>query len=133
MRIQVWGIFVVAIVFSGDAFAQTNAPDGWLIPDWNKPPVTDATRKPAPRRSLTGMWGPAAGPGAGTQASGVQLKPNNGRPENQLPYTPYGLELYRSHKALEGADAVLPAQDNDPQESVRAAWACRATTTTTSG
>jgi hypothetical protein len=25
------------------------------------------------------------------------------------------LELYRSHKALEGIDAVLPAQDNDPR------------------
>jgi hypothetical protein len=61
------------------------------------------------------MWGPAGGPGAGTQAAGVQLKPNNGRPENQLPYTPGGLELYRSHKALEGIDAVLPAQDNDPR------------------
>ena len=45
----------------------------------------------------------------------MQLKPNNGRPENQLPHTPCGLELYRSHKALEGADSVLPAQDNDPR------------------
>ena len=115
MRIQLWGILVVAIVFSGDAFAQTNAPDGWLNPDWNKPAITNANRKPAPRRSLVGMWGPAEGPGAGTQAGGVQLKPNNGRPENELPYTPYGLQLYRSHHPLEGKDAVLPAQDNDPR------------------
>ena len=53
--------------------------------------------------------------GGGTQAGGVQSKPNNGRPENQLPYTPFGLELYKSHKALEGADAVLPAEGNDPR------------------
>ena len=91
------------------------SPGGWLNPQWNKPPITDATRKPAPRRNLSGMWGPADGPGAGTQGSGVPLKPNNGRPENQLPYTPYGLQLYRSHKALEGADAVLPANGNDPR------------------
>ena len=95
--------------------AQTNAPGGWVNPQWDKPPVTDANRKAAPRRSLTGMWGPAAGPGAGTQGSGVQTKPNNGRPENQLPYTPYGLELYKSHKALEGVDSVLPAEGNDPR------------------
>jgi hypothetical protein len=98
-----------------DAGAQDSAPGGWLTPDWNKPPITDANRKPAPRRSLVGTWGPAGGAGAGTQAGGVQLKPNNGRPENQLPYTPFGLELYRSHKALEGFDAVLPGQDNDPR------------------
>jgi hypothetical protein len=53
--------------------------------------------------------------GTGTQAGGVQAKPNNGRPENQLPYTPFGLELYKSHKALEGADAVPPALGNDPR------------------
>ena len=107
---------VAALAMPVGTLAQNNAsPGGWLIPDWNKPPITDANRKPAPRRSLVGMWGPAAGAGAGTQGSGVQLKPNNGRPENQLPYTPYGLELYKSHKALEGADSVLPSQDNDPR------------------
>ena len=106
---------VALLGFSADAFAQTSSSGGWLNPEWNKPPVTEANRKPAPRRSLAGMWGPAGGAGAGTQAGGVQLKPNNGRPENQLPYTPFGLELYRSHKALEGADAVLPSQDNDPR------------------
>jgi len=115
MRIQVLGILGVAIVFAADGFAQTSSPDGWLNPDWNKPPITAANKKPAPRRSLVGMWGPAEGPGAGTQAGGVQLKPNNGRPENELPYTPYGLQLYRSHHPLEGKDAVLPAQDNDPR------------------
>jgi hypothetical protein len=109
------GLFVAALGLPVDTFAQNSSPGGWLTPDWDKRPITDENRKPAPRRSLAGTWGPADGPGAGTQAGGVQLKPNNGRPENQLPYTPGGLELYRSHKALEGVDAVLPAQDNDPR------------------
>ena len=109
------GPTVALLGLSVDMSAQNSASGGWLVPDWNKPPVTAANRKPAPRRSLAGTWGPAGGAGAGTQASGVQLKPNNNRPENQLPYTPYGQELYRSHKALEGADAVLPSQDNAPR------------------
>ena len=115
MMVLMVGLFGAALGLPVDTFAQNNSPGGWLTPDWDKPPVTDANRKPAPRRSLAGTWGPAGGPGAGTQAGGVQLRPNNGRPENQPPYTPYGLELYRSHKALEGIDAVLPAQDNDPR------------------
>ena len=115
MLVVMVGLFIAALGVPRDARAQNTSPGGWLTPNWDKPPVTDANRKPAPRRSLVGTWGPAAGPGAGTQASGVQLKPNSGKPEDQLPYTPYGLELYRSHKALEGVDAVLPAQDNDPR------------------
>ena len=95
--------------------APKRSPGGWLVPDWNKPPITAANRKPAPRRNLTGMWGPADGPGAGTQAQGVPSKPNNGKPENEPPYTPFGLQLYRSHHALEGFNAVLPTEDNDPR------------------
>jgi hypothetical protein len=94
---------------------QNPSPGGWRAPDWNTPPITAANRKPAPRRSLTGMWAPADGAGGGTQAQGIPLKPNNGKPENALPYTPYGLELYKSHHALEGFDAVLPTEDNDPR------------------
>jgi hypothetical protein len=109
------GSFIAALGLRADTFAQNSSLGGWPTPNWNKPPITNASRKPAPRRSLAGMWGPAAGPGAGTQAGGVQLKPNNGKPDNQLPYTPYGLQLYRSHKGLEGVDAVLPADGNDPR------------------
>ncbi len=69
-------------------------------------------RKPAPRRSILGMWNAQR---LGNQSGGVQLKPNNGRPENELPYTPYGLQLYRSHKPLEGLDSVSPAFNNDPR------------------
>ena len=69
-------------------------------------------RKPAPRRNITGMWNALR---LGNQSGGVQLKPNNGRPENELPYTPYGLQLYRAHKPLEGRDSVSPAYNNDPR------------------
>ncbi|PYR65545.1 MAG: hypothetical protein DMF88_19445, partial [Acidobacteria bacterium] len=46
--------------------AQAPSPGGWRTPDWNKPPITAANRKPAPRRNLTGMWAPADGAGGGT-------------------------------------------------------------------
>ena len=86
-------------------------------PKWG-PPVAirgqDAVkeRKPAPRRTINGMWNALR---LGNQSGGVHLKPNNGRPENALPYTPYGLELYKSHKPLEGIDSVSPAFNNDPR------------------
>jgi hypothetical protein len=108
---------MAALAFQIAASAQ-NAQNGpkatWPDPVWNRPPIAPANRKPAPKRNLTGMWG-TLGAGSGIQAGGVQLKPNNGKPENALPYTPYGLDLYKSHKALEGADAVLPVQTNDPR------------------
>ena len=113
------GLVTLAVAFPAGMFAQNYAkgssPDGWFEPVWAQPTITDQNRKPAPRRDLTGMWAPAAGHMGGAQAGGVLAKPNNGRPENQLPYTPYGLEQYRSHKAAEGTDAVLPAENNDPR------------------
>src|SRR5437879_4784693 len=70
----------------------------------------------APRHDVSGTWAPANGPSDGIQANGVKAMPNDGKPEHQLPYTPYGLQLYKSHHALEGADAVLPRQFNDPRD-----------------
>jgi hypothetical protein len=94
---------------AGSATKQT-----WPDPVWSKPPIPPEQRKQAPKRDLTGMWG-TVGSQSGTQAGGVQLIPNNGKPENALPYTQYGLEQYKSHKPLEGHDAVLPTQNNDPR------------------
>jgi hypothetical protein len=106
---------VLAFQIAASAQNAQNAPKAtWPDPVWDKPPIAPANRTPAPKRNLTGMWGTLRA-GSGIQAGGVQLKPNNGKPENALPYTPYGLELYKSHKALEGADAVLPVQTNDPR------------------
>ena len=108
---------MAALAFQIPASAQNEQNESkatWPDPVWNKAPIAPANRKPAPKRNLTGMWG-TLGAGSGIQAGGVQMKPNNGKPENALPFTPYGLELYKSHKALEGADAVLPVQTNDPR------------------
>jgi hypothetical protein len=86
MRIQVVGHRRCRDRFCGDAFAQTNAPDGWLNPDWNKPQSRNANRKPAHVEALSHV-GSGRSPGAGTQAGGVQLKPNNAGRKRAAPYT----------------------------------------------
>src|SRR5437879_5043388 len=75
-----------------------------------------ATAAAAPSHNISGIWTPESGPGGAIQAGGVAAMPNDGKPQHQLPYTPYGLETYKSHKALEGADAVKPAFFNDPRD-----------------
>jgi len=87
---------LAALIFSPAAFSQS-AP-------------------PAPRHDLSGTWEPANGPMDGIQPTGVKAMPNDGKPEHQLPYTPYGLQTYNSHKALEGKDASLPSSTNDPRD-----------------
>ena len=79
--------------------------------------VTDqqAASAPAPRHDISGTWEPANGPGDGIQQDGVKAMPNDGTPEHELPYTPLGLATYKSHRPLEGPDAVLPAMHNDPR------------------
>jgi hypothetical protein len=71
---------------------------------------------PAPVHDISGTWEPANGPKDGIQATGVKAMPNDGKPEHRLPYTPLGLATFKSHKALEGVDAVLPAFHNDPRD-----------------
>ena len=105
-------VVLVAVLTSSSAFAQT----GWPDPVWPRATQDNKPARPAPRHNISGMWGPAAGPTAGTQVSGVAAMPNDGKPEHQLPYTPYGLQLYKSHKALEGYNAVAPGEQNDPRE-----------------
>jgi len=115
LLVSIVGVLLAALVFA-DAFAQNTAQQTWPDAVAVRPRVAEKDKRPAPRRSLAGTWGFIEGKRQlVNQASGVQLKPNNGRPENQLPYTPHGLELYRSHKGLGGADAVPPAQTNDPR------------------
>ena len=70
----------------------------------------------APRHDISGTWEPANGVGDGIQATGVKAMPADGKPEHQLPYTPLGLATLKSHKALEGIDAVLPGFYNDPRD-----------------
>jgi len=104
-------VLVAAPTFSPLAFAQSARPQQSEAAKDQK-----ATAAPAPFHDISGTWAPANGPGDGIQASGVKAMPNDGKPEHQLPFTPYGLETYKSHKALEGADAVLPGFYNDPRD-----------------
>lgn len=103
------GLLCAALLLPADGVAQNTTT--WPDPVPDRRTVAEKDRKPAPKRNISGMWGSRLG----NQAKGVQLKPNDGNPENALPYTPLGLQLYRAHKALEGADAVPPAQSNDPR------------------
>ena len=101
---------VVAAALAGSSF--TYAQTG---PQSSAQATDGSTPGPAPVRDLSGTWMPAGGTSVGIQASGVQAMPNDGSPEHALPYTPYGLEVYESHRPLEGVDAVLPAEHNDPR------------------
>jgi hypothetical protein len=75
-----------------------------------------AAPAPAPRHDISGTWEPAKGVGDGIQATGVKAMPADGKPEHELPYTPMGLAALKSHKPLEGIDAVLPGFYNDPRD-----------------
>jgi hypothetical protein len=113
---EIFGLLGAALICAVTVLAQNGSTPTWPEPVPNRQAIAAKDKKPAPRRSLVGMWGSMPGNRQATnQSSGVQLKPNNGRPENQLPYTPHGLELYKSHKPLEGVDAVPPAATNDPR------------------
>ena len=104
------GIIAVAsvVMWSSQALAQGERPQ--------KATAGEQKSAAAPRHDISGTWAPANGPSDGIQANGVKAMPNDGKPEHQLPYTPYGLQLYKSHHALEGADAVLPGEFNDPRD-----------------
>lgn len=119
MRNRLWGFVMIlsagALTISIGTAAQNNAKPTWPDVDWHKPAITPQNRKPAPRHSLAGSWATAGGPDAGTQAGGVQLKPNNGKPENALPYTAHALEVMKTHKPTEGIFAVAPGEQNDPR------------------
>jgi hypothetical protein len=106
IMVLIVGLMVVWTL-SSSAFAQTTR---------QSPTVGDQKPAPASRHDISGTWTPANGPGGAIQAAGVLAMPNDGKPEHQLPYTPYGLETYKSHKALEGKDAVAPAFFNDPRD-----------------
>src|SRR5580700_11353333 len=111
-------VLVAAVTFSVSAFAQNTRPER---PRSSK--VQKATATSAPFHDISGTWEPANGPGDGIQPYGVKAMPNDGKPEHELPYTPYGLQVYKSHKALIGIDSkaenlnVVDITDfNDPRE-----------------
>ena len=108
------------LMLASPAFAQGERPQQPAAAKTQKETATgqksDYKSGAAPRHDISGTWAPANGPSDGIQANGVKAMPNDGKPEHQLPYTPYGLQLYKSHHALEGADAVLPGEFNDPRD-----------------
>ena len=60
--------------------------------------------------------GPGGGAGRGNPGKWGAVETKRRQAGESTPiHSIRGLELYRSHKALEGIDAVLPAQDNDPR------------------
>ena len=68
---------------------------------------------PAPPRDLTGIWEPVRTI-EGIQPSGALAMPADGKPEHELPYTAYGLEVLKTHKSSNGPNEVAPADENDP-------------------
>src|SRR5690348_4408843 len=101
-RLRFSTIVVGALIVSSVALAQSERPQA--AQGQKTAASKDQKSAPAPRHDISGTWEPANGPSEGIQANGVKAMPNDGKPEHQLPYTPYGLELYKSHHALEGAD-----------------------------
>lgn len=104
-------LLVAALTVSPRTFAQNAPPQQSIAARDQK-----ATVAPAPSHDLSGTWIPANGPNDGIQPYGAKAMPNDGKPEHQLPYTPHGLETYKSHKALIGIDEVLPTLYNDPRD-----------------
>src|ERR1700733_12639522 len=105
-------VLLAAATLSALAFAQDARPRQSGAPTGKR-----ATAAPAPIHDISGTWEPVGGPGNGIQAFGVSAMPNDGKPEHQLPYTPYGLEAYKSHKPLIGSDEVHTTSYNDPRDS----------------
>jgi len=64
MRNRLWvlivGLLSVALV-TVDLIAQNRPTASWPQPVPVRPPTADKDKKPAPRRSLVGMWGAIAG------------------------------------------------------------------------
>jgi hypothetical protein len=86
--------------------------DGWYkeVP----PPPKDQQAAPAPRRDLSGIWEPAAGWRDGVQFLGAREYPSDGKPQHQLPFTPLGEKMWKSHKPGFGTTEVPVALNNDP-------------------
>jgi hypothetical protein len=106
-------ISVSILIATSSAFARAGLPQQ---SGGTKDRKTGSAPAPASLHDLSGTWEPADGPDEGVQGDGVIAMPDDGKPEHQLPYTPLGLQTLKSHKALVGADEVLPGFYNDPRD-----------------
>src|SRR4029077_3108293 len=101
-------VIMMAGSFCVHTFAQTAPARSGAVKDQKAAPA------PAPIHDISGLWDPTPS-GAGIQAQGPLNMRNDGKPQHELPYTPYGMQVYKSHKPLEGPIAVAPGLDNDPR------------------
>jgi hypothetical protein len=107
------GVFAAFVVLPAAVFGQSDAVirNPGAVYDFDFKGEKPA---PAPRRDISGVWEPAAGPGAGINANGAQQMPSDGKPEHELPYTPEGRAAFMSHKPTFGVTMVPSALTNDP-------------------
>lgn len=78
------------------------------------PDVKGEKPGPAPRQDISGVWEPAASANAGVQADGAQRMSSDGKPENEVPFTPEGRAAYLANKPTRGVTAVPVIDANDP-------------------
>src|SRR5260370_27707354 len=82
-------LLLPAVMLTSAALAQNERPQ--------KATGTDQKSRAAPRHDISGNSSPANVPSDGIQSNGVQAMPADGKPEHQLPYTPYAIQLCTSH------------------------------------
>jgi hypothetical protein len=92
---------IIAAFFARIANAQTTDAG------FKAPPSTGAA---APHRDLSGIWKPLFG----AQGTGALSMPADGKPEHELPFTPYGREMAKRNKSSNGPEAVAAVDENDP-------------------
>ena len=74
---------------------------------------TKGAPAPAPKRDLTGIWTPVRVLD-GIQPSGARDMPADGKPEHELPFTPFGRQMAAKNKTSNGPNQVPPSEENDP-------------------
>ena len=97
---------VAVWLFTPVGLAQTN-------PTKNSNAAIHDKPAPPPRRDLSGIWDPLP-QNAGVQGSGAKAMPADGKPEHELPYTPFGRQTFLRNKPANGPTEVAAAEDNDP-------------------
>jgi len=95
------------------------SPDGSDLDGWGRP-ITGLAKgrksAPAPRHDISGIWEPepAHDPLRVLGVLGASAMPEDGKPEHEPPYTPFGREALSLSKPSGGNRSVLPAETNDP-------------------
>ena len=85
---------------------------------WNRPvPVATDNKNPAPApvHDIFGTWEPATGWRNGVQASGAANYAKDGK-HPEVPYTPEGERVWKTHKYGDGAGSYPLTEVNDPFE-----------------